>query len=269
MTQNAILTINLAAALMYAAGAFVLAYRTFVKRVTKHQWLLGYTALALILHAVGGYTLLHHNNGLDLSFFKIGSLIFWIINVLVLSSGLKKPLHTLFVLLFPLSSLAILMAMFSTGHGESTPMDTSLSIHILLSVFAYSFLIIATLQALLIAYQNYQLKHKHPAGLIRILPPLQTMESLFFELLWTGQTLLTLAIATGLIFLDDVFAQHLVHKTLLSICAWIIYSTLLFGHYRLGWRGKTAVRWAVGGFVILALGFLGSKFVLEVILKIA
>ncbi|NHN36203.1 cytochrome c biogenesis protein CcsA [Pseudomaricurvus alcaniphilus] len=268
MTDDTVLAINLAAAIFYAVGAVFLIYRTFYTRTTRNGWLLGFTAVTLILHAVGGIKILHHPQGLDLGIFKVGSLIFWVINTLILASGLRKPLHTLFVFLFPLSSIFILMAMFSSDTVTAIPLDTSLSIHIMLSIFAYSFLIIATLQALVLSYQDYQLKHKHPAIIIRLLPPLQTMEALFFELLWVGQILLTLAIVTGFLFLEDLFAQHLVHKTLLSIFAWVIYSTLLLGHYRLGWRGKTAVRWAVGGFIILLLAYFGSKFVLEILLQV-
>ena len=266
MTNDAILTINLLTAILYAGGAFALIYQTLIRRLTENRWLFSFTLFTLLLHAIGGFRLLHHPQGMDLGVFKVGSLIFWIINLLVLLSGMRKPLHTLFVFLFPLSSIAILMAMFSSTTQAATPLDTTLSLHILLSVFAYSFLVIATLQSVLLAYQNFQLKHKHPAGLLRVLPPLQTMESLLFELLWVGQTLLTLAILSGFIFLEDLFAQHLAHKTLLSIFAWIIYSTLLLGHYRYGWRGKSAVRWTLGGFAVLVLAYFGSKFVLEVLL---
>lgn len=267
MTTFTTLVINLAAASLYLFGAIWLTYRTFWARVESNPWLPLFTVGALALHAIGGIHMLVQPQGMDFGFFRIGSLIFWIINVLVLISGMKKPLHTLFIFLFPLSSISILMAMFSNSSATAIPLGTELSVHILLSIFAYSFFIIATLQALLLAYQNYQLKHKHPSGLIRILPPLQTMEALFFELLWSGQLLLSLSIITGFFFIGDLFAQHLAHKTLLSILAWIIYSILLWGHHRLGWRGNTAVRWAIGGFSLLVLAYFGSKFVLEVILK--
>lgn len=260
--------INLGAATLYLLGAFFLAYKTFFKRTDTLNWLPVFTFSVLTLHAIGGFKMLIHPEGVDLSFFRVSSLIFWIINLLVLVSGMKKPLHTLFIFLFPLSSMAILMAMLSHGESSATPLDTKLSIHIMLSIFAYSFFIIATLQALLWSFQNYQLKHKHPSGLIRVLPPLQTMEALFFELLWSGQLLLSLSIITGFFFIGDLFAQHLVHKTLLSIFAWLIYSILLLGHHRLGWRGNIAVRWAIGGFILLLLAYLGSKFVLEVLLQI-
>jgi ABC-type uncharacterized transport system permease subunit len=93
------------------------------------------------------------------------------------------------------------------------------------------------------------------------------MEAMLFELLWIGVALLTIAIVSGAVFVDDIFAQHLVHKTVLTIAAWLLFSTLLWGHYKLGWRSKTAVRFTLTGFALLMLAFFGSKLVLELILQ--
>jgi ABC-type uncharacterized transport system permease subunit len=92
------------------------------------------------------------------------------------------------------------------------------------------------------------------------------MESMLFEVIWFGLILLTFSILSGIVFLEDIFAQHLVHKTALSIAAWLMFTVLLWGHHQLGWRSKTAVRWTLGGFAILMLGYFGSKLVLELIL---
>jgi ABC-type uncharacterized transport system permease subunit len=92
------------------------------------------------------------------------------------------------------------------------------------------------------------------------------MEGLMFEMIGIGFALLTLALLTGVLFLEDIFAQHLVHKTVLSICAWGVFAILLWGRWRFGWRGRTAIRWTVGGFVFLMLAYFGSKLVLELIL---
>ena len=93
------------------------------------------------------------------------------------------------------------------------------------------------------------------------------MEYLLFRLIWTGEVLLALAILTGALFLENMFAQHLAHKTVLSIVAWLVFAVLLWGKHRLGWRGTTAVRWTLTGFGLLILAYLGSKFVLEVLLQ--
>ena len=111
------------------------------------------------------------------------------------------------------------------------------------------------------------MKHRHTREIIQVLPPLQLMEDMLFELLWIGVTLLTIAILSGIVFIDDIFTQSLVHKTVLTIAAWIMFSTLLWGHYQLGWRSTTAVRFTLTGFVLLMFAFFGSKLVLELILN--
>ena len=117
------------------------------------------------------------------------------------------------------------------------------------------------------ANQNHALKNKSRLTNARLLPPLQTMESLLFELLWVGEILLTLAILSGFYFLEDMFAQHLVHKTVFALSAWFIYALLLWGRHQMGWRGTKAIRWALAGFVCLMLAYFGSKLVLEIILN--
>jgi ABC-type uncharacterized transport system permease subunit len=123
------------------------------------------------------------------------------------------------------------------------------------------------LQALLLAIQEAHLRNRQPGGIIRSLPPLQTMESLMFQMIGVGFALLTLALVTGILFLQDIFAQHLVHKTVLSIMAWCVFALLLWGRWRFGWRGRVAIRWTVGGFIFLMLAYFGSKLVLELILN--
>ncbi len=136
-----------------------------------------------------------------------------------------------------------------------------------LTALAFAVLAIAAVQAVLVGLQNQALRHHHIRGIVQSLPPLTTMERVLFELVWAGIVLLTLAIISGLIFLDNLFAQHLVHKTVLSLGAWVIFTTLLVGRYRFGWRGMRAVRWTLGGCALLLLAYFGSKFVLEILLN--
>jgi ABC-type uncharacterized transport system permease subunit len=93
------------------------------------------------------------------------------------------------------------------------------------------------------------------------------MESVLFDFISFGFALLSLAIISGFITLDNIFAQHVLHKTILTILAWFIFGTLLIGHYWRGWRGQRAVKFTLIGFSFLLVGFLGSKVVLELILQ--
>jgi ABC-type uncharacterized transport system permease subunit len=142
----------------------------------------------------------------------------------------------------------------------------AMSAHILTSIIAFSLLNIAALQAILLAIQDQQLKRHPPKCFIQSLPPLQTMEALLFQMLGAGIVFLTISLISGFLFIEDLFAQHLVHKTVLSLLAWVIFSGLLIGRSRYGWRGQTAIQWTLIGFVLLLLAYFGSKLVLELIL---
>lgn len=258
--------LNSLAIVIYLLASGYLAVRLKRSQEPARHWLMGLVCLALLLHGAGMLQLVSLEGQLELGFFRVSSLLFWTINLIVLLSSLKKPLHNLFVLLLPLSALSVLASLVGTGAGRPMTLDYQLASHVLLSILAYSLLTIATVQALLLAWQNRQLKHHHPNGRVRLLPPLQTMESLLFEVLWAGQILLTLSIISGFIFLDNLFAQHLAHKSIFSLAAWVIYSVLLWGRHYLGWRGYTAIRWTLSGFALLMLAYFGSKLVLELIL---
>ena len=141
-----------------------------------------------------------------------------------------------------------------------------LDLHIVISVLAYSLLAIAACQALLLAYQDRRLRRKQPGRVLHVLPPLQVQESLLFQLIGVGFFMLSLSLVSGVMFVEDIFAQHLAHKTALSLVAWVVFGVLLWGRWRHGWRGRTAIRWSLAGAVFLALAYFGSKLVLELVL---
>lgn len=254
---------NFAAIALYlgATGYLVSEYKR--QRTPQQRVLLVLTGIALMLHGAGMQSTIFVAEGINSSLFKLPTLFFWVINLIVLISGLRKPLYNLFIFLFPLTAVAILASQFSEGNLISA---TPLLGHIFLAILASGFLTIATLQALLLAFQNRQLKNKHTTGIVRVLPPLQTMERLMFELLWIGEVMLTLLILSGLLIIDDVFAQQQAHTLAFSILAWVVYATLLIGRSRLGWRGNTAIRWTLGGYAILMLAYMGTQLVYQVLL---
>lgn len=257
---------NIAAALFYALLAAYLAKQVVQQQKLNLPHLFIAIAVTLLLHATGIYGISAKPDGIQLSFFTASSQIFWVINCIVLLSSMKKALHNLFIILLPCSALAILGTVLNQSQSAVLHLNYQLASHVVLSIFAYSLLTIATLQALVLSYQNRHLKSKSNLQYLRYLPPLQTMEALLFEFVLVGEILLTLSIVSGFIFLENIFAQHLVHKTVFSIAAWLVYGFLLIGKYKLGWRGNTAIRWTLSGFVFLMLAYFGSKLVLELIL---
>ncbi len=205
--------------------------------------------------------------GVNLGFFNAGSLVMWIILLLLMLSSMTKPVENLGILLLPVAILALALELYyPADHFLPTGSAWGLKIHVLVSLLAYSLFSLASVQAVLLAIQDHHLRHRHPGGFIRALPPLQTMELLLFEMIGLGFLLLTFALVSGFIFLDDIFAQRMVHKTILSIAAWLVFGTLLWGRFRFGWRGQKALTWTLAGFVVLAMAYFGSKFVIELLL---
>ena len=115
--------------------------------------------------------------------------------------------------------------------------------------------------------QEAKLRHYNSSSWLRALPSLQQNDSSLFQLIALCVLMLTLALASGFIFLDNLFAQHLLHKTILSCLAWLLFVVLLFGRSQFGWRGRTSTHWTLSGFSFLIVAYFGSKFVLELILQ--
>ncbi len=255
----------------YTAAGIIIAVRLFKgqgdERPSRTAGI-GIGLAGVILHTVVLYQNIHLDSGINLGFFNAGSLVMWIILLLLMISSLTKPVENLGILLLPMAIIALSLELYFPA-TRLLPADSSwgLRVHVLISLLAYSLFTLASVQAVLLSIQDHHLRHRHPGGFIRALPPLQTMEQLLFEMIGLGFALLTFALLSGFVFLDDIFAQHLVHKTVLSILAWSVFGVLLWGRIRSGWRGRKALIWTQVGFVVLALAYFGSKFVIEVLLS--
>lgn len=226
---------------------------------------LGYAAL--MLHALTLYHGIVTGTGLNLSVFNAASLVAWVVALLLLVAALSRPIENLAIVLLPVAALAIALDQVFPGHrivqGDRL---AGLELHIALSIVAYSILTIAAIQALMLDFAERRLRDKRPALVLHFLPPLHTMEELLFQLISVGLFVLSLGLLSGFMFVEDLFAQHLVHKTVLSLIAWLIFAVLLWGRRYFGWRGRKAARYTVAGFVMLMLGFFGSNVVLELVL---
>ena len=197
-------------------------------------------------------------------------------------SGLNFNLFLFFYLLFclyrPILSLGILaaptaligMTVGYIGRAPYQPLtdvSVGLEAHILLSLAAYCVLLMAAVQALFLRLQIRELKHHTIHRFwVNKLPSLQSMESLLFDMLLVGFVLLSIALGIGFIYVEDLMAQHIVHKTVFSLLSWLLFGTLLLGNWRAGWRGKRAANITIYAFILLAIGFVGSKFVLEMLI---
>lgn len=224
---------------------------------------------AVVLHAALLYTGLWTDAGLNLALTPAFSLIAWVVATLYLVASLLRPVDNLGVLILPLTGLTLLIEWLWPGH-MSLPLTSGVpAAHIIVSVLAYSLLCLAAVQSLMLLMQERHLHGKHPGGFMRALPPMQTMEGVMFQLIGLGFILLTLTVVSGLFFSEATFGRpfRLTHHIVLAVLAWVVYAILLVGRWRLGWRGRQAIHWTLGGFALLLLGYFGSKFVLEVILN--
>ena len=150
---------------------------------------------------------------------------------------------------------------------EITSTSAHITAHIFTAVIAFVVLSIAGVYAVCIALIDHLLRSHSLNKLVRTLPALDTLETLLFHLIKVGLAVLTISLVTGLVFVNDLFGQHLAHKTILSIFAWLIFALLLWGRWKRGWRGRVAVRMTLAGIALLLLSYFGSKLVLEIILE--
>ncbi len=218
------------------------------------------------LHAVHLYPQTFTEHGLNLTFYNAVSIVLFIISTLILILSITKKREFLGLFVLPIVVAGIALTILRPEVAASSSNLHGLQLHIVTSLFAFSVLTISALQSILLFTQDRHLRKHNLSGITRALPPLHDTEKFLFQTISVGFILLTIALASGFLFLENMFEQHLAHKTILSILAWIVFALLLWGRWQFGWRGQAAMRWTLGGFGFLILAYLGSKFVQELIL---
>ena len=220
--------------------------------------------VAVLLHA---YTL---SNSLWLDaniIFNIGnglSLVALLGSLILLITHLNKPTETLGIFIYPLAALSILLPL---AINSQVQLPIELGSHILISIAAYSIMGIATAQAILYGVQERNFKAKRLTKLMKALPPLQVMESTLLQFVKIGFIFLTFALISGAFFVENLFEQHLIHKTFFAILAWFVYGLFLFGQAKYGWRGQTAARFTIWAYFLLILSYLGTTLILQFLIK--
>lgn len=259
--------VGISSILCYLLASVQITRELFARR-EQHCASIRLAWLGLILHASYVGLIFLQYQSFNFSFFNAAALVALFIVLLLLFAAIDKPVEKLGIVAFPLAALLISLDLIFPERSHPFNLDSwQMSVHVLTSIVAFSLLNIAAVQAILLAIQDQQLRSHNPKRMMLALPPLQAMETLLFQMISAGLFFLTVALASGFLFVEDLFAQHLAHKTVLSIIAWMIFSSLLLGRLRYGWRGTTAIRWTLIGFVSLLLAYFGSKLVLEFILK--
>jgi ABC-type uncharacterized transport system permease subunit len=237
---------------------------------TLNRGLLGNAVLLPIaLHGYLLYDSLWFAGALNLGLVHALSLILWLTIVVYWLAHFFYPLAGLKALVLPLAGVgAVLPLIFPAARVVPQPTSWAFDAHVLAAMLAYSLFTIAALHAGLMSLVESSLHRARLPALLRNLPPLLTMETLLFRIIGVGFVLLTLTLVSGVVFSEQIFgrAWQLNHKILFGFISWAVFGVLLIGHRFYGWRGRTAVSWTMSGFGFLVLAYIGSKFVLEVIL---
>lgn len=177
--------------------------------------------------------------------------------------GLEPPLFAF------IASFVLLSMLLPRGHAISYVQNSLSRSHFLLAMLAQGLIVNAAAIAILMRFSDKNLHHNSKKILARTLPPLLTLEKLLFSCVTSGFILLTAALITGIIFSEQTNGQLLAlsHKTLFALASWVIFGTLLIGRILYGWRGRFAANWALTGFGLLFLGYIGTRIALEVFIN--
>lgn len=224
-------------------------------------------AFALVVHGAAVVAGVARPDGLDVSLAHALSIVAWLTVGVAFVTRALAHLPSIGVVVLPVAALAVLLpAIWPSEHRFPYSAEPWATAHIAVALLAYAFVIVAAAQALVMTGLE---KRLHRGLADAEAPPLLTLEGTLFRLIGAGFVLLTLALVSGVLFSEQVFGRafQFTHKNLFAVASWVLFGGLLLGRWRLGWRGRNALRWILAGTALLVLAYLGSKFVLEVILR--
>lgn len=230
-----------------------------------------------LLHSYLLYASLVAEAELRFGFSQALSVTLWLTVLIYWFESLVYDVKGMQALVLPLAAACAILPAFFPGPETSTYTHTFVfRIHLLVAMLAYSLFTIAALHATLMTVLERRLhagkraaaSSASLAGPWASLPPLMTLETLLFRILTLGFVLLSLTLGSGFVFSEELFgrAARFNHKTVFGVISWIIFAALLIGRFGWGWRGRTALRWTLAGFAALLLAYVGSMFVLQVVL---
>ena len=225
--------------------------------------------IPLMLHAMLLHASVFADDGMHLGVGNAISTIIWLTVAIYWLGNLFYGAEGLQAMVMPVAAVcALLPVIFPSTRALPNTEFAAFRIHLLISMLAYGLLAIASLHVLLMALLERRLHGGELPLALQKLPPLLTMETLLFRIISAGFVLLTLTLASGIVFSEELFGKAIRfnHKTVFGILSWLIFAALLGGRQVYGWRGRIAMRWTLTGFLMLVLAYVGSKFVLEVIL---
>lgn len=233
------------------------------------RWERAALAAAVALHAALLFRDVLGGDGFRFGFAHALSMMALLALVFYGFESLFYPIEGVPALVLPPAAACVIMPAFFTGSEMNlNATSTAFLAHVAIAMGAYAFIAIAAVHAILMAIMERHLQSPARRRPLSGLPPLLTMERLLFQMLGAGFVLLTLTLASGVIFSEEIFGRALRfdHKTVFGIISWLIFAVLLLGRYAYGWRGRAALNGTFAGFGMLVLAYIGTRFVLEVVL---
>lgn len=227
-------------------------------------FLTGVAGLAWHGQTLWNLTLVH--DGMSLTIGNTASLIGLQLALVALLGGLQPTFRGLAGGLLVLAAGAASLTGSPSPATEAATLSWQVQAHVLISLFAYGLLTVGAIIALFALLQEKRLQAGQLTSINQLFSPLETTEKMLFGITTAGFLLLLLAVSSGFALFENLFAQHLVHKTALSLLALALFGILLAGRQFAGWRGKRAVYLYLWGFAALCLAYFGSRYILEVIL---
>lgn len=250
----------LLASIFYLYASFLLWRRVQTQpSKTIRQRVLNISLVAVLLHLYALSATLHDGTQILFGFGNSLSLIALLGSTILLLTNINKNTETLGIFIFPLAALTTLLPI-ALNDSHSLPYE--LGSHVLISISAYSIMGLATAQAILYSVQERRFRTKQLSTVLKALPPLQVMEKTLIQLIIIGFIFLSFALLSGVFFIENMFAQQLVHKTFFAIMAWLVYAVFLVGRVQRGWRGQKAAKYSILAYSLLILSYVGTQSVL-------
>jgi len=257
--------------IMYLSAGIWLVLGAIDKNSGAHGKHIAGLALAGIGWALHGYALcesVFRGPALALSTTDAASIVGWTISAIAIGIAFRRTrFDAISGCLLIAVGIAAVVTNDSSRDFALSQHGWKLLTHALLSIIAYALISIGAVLAIALSLLDRRVRSHQPLGLLSALPSIEAIESGMFQSLIAGFVLLSFALFSGFVFVENIFSQHLIHKVVLSCAAWVILAVLFFGRWRFGWRGQTAAKWAISGFALLCLAYFGAKIVLEVMLK--
>jgi ABC-type uncharacterized transport system permease subunit len=277
--------LNILAALTYTLLAF-LAMRTLASHMQSNAMTAGrhsasakrsppyfaLTAIAMLLHSIALAGQVSQTGTMHFGFATAISAMLLLAVLLFTLESILAPVGLVAIALFPAAGIACLLSIAYPGKALTLLATPPFVLHLSLAVASYSVLTIAAAHACLMQVSEKLVRrntqNEKINAVLMQLPPLLVMERMLFRLIGVGFALLTLTVLTGIAFHEQIFgkAWKFDHKTVFSIASWLIFGAVLLGRWRNGWRGKMALNYTLAGFALLVLAYIGTQFVLEVLL---